>query len=90
MLERFLGRHRPDMVHASKLLDLANERLPRHFRIGPSHLMRADLDEEVLEKVWRYSVLPSIAEQFFDREAELESLSLDALRAVLAKREGGG
>jgi MoxR-like ATPase len=90
MLERFLGRHRPEMAYASKLLDLANERLPRHFRIGPSHLMRLDLDEGVLEKVWRYSVLPSIAEQFFDREDELEELSLVALRAALAKRQDGG
>lgn len=89
MLARFLARHRPEMGHAAKLLDLANQQLPRHFRIGPSHLMRLDLDETVLEKVWRYSVVPSIAEQFFDREDELEGLSLDALRGTLVKQETG-
>jgi MoxR-like ATPase len=90
MLSRFLQKHRPEMVHAAKLLDLANEKLPRHFRIGPSHLMRKDLDDAVLEKVWRYSVLPSIAEQFFDREEELDDLSLAALKSTLTKREAEG
>jgi 5-methylcytosine-specific restriction protein B len=89
MLRRFLERNRPDMAYVADLLDLANRNLPRHSRIGPSHLMRLDLDEEVLDRVWRFSVLPSIAEQFFEREDELEAtLSLHALRAQLARREG--
>lgn len=86
MLRRFLERHVPKMAYVADLLDAANERLPRHFRIGPSHLMRTDLDEATLERVWRYSVLPSIAEQFFDREDEMESLSLAALREAVAKK----
>ncbi len=91
MLRRFLERHRPEMAYVADLLDLANEHLPRHFRIGPSHLMRIDLDDDVLDRVWRYSVLPSIAEQFFDREEELQAtLSLSVLRASLAKRGGNG
>ena len=80
MLPRFLAKHTPGMAHVAKLLDLANEQLPRNFRIGPSHLMRTDLDESVLEKVWKYSVLPSIAEHFFEREEELAALSCDSKR----------
>jgi hypothetical protein len=89
MLRRYLAKNCPNMAYVADLLDLANEQLPRHFRIGPSHLMRVDL-EESLERIWKYSVLPSIAEQFFDREAEMnETLSLDALRRSLAQRQSG-
>lgn len=90
MLRRFLMRHRPEMIDVADLLDLANEQLPRHFRIGPSHLMRLDLDDDVLDRVWRFAVLPSIAEQFFDREDELNAtMSLPALRTALARRRAG-
>lgn len=80
MLERFLKEHRPNMVWVSKLLEKANKKVgDRNVAIGPSHFMRKDLDDNVLSRVWEYSVLPSIEEQFFGNATKLAEFKLDTL-----------
>lgn len=81
MLRAFLQKHRPELVWLADLLDRANAQLERHVRIGPSHLMRRGIDEPTARRVWKYAVLPSIAEQYFGREDELASLDFDVLKA---------
>jgi len=82
MLRRFLKEYRPEMLWVADVLDRANEKLnDRHSSIGPSHFMRNDLDEEVLRKVWRASVLPTLEEHFFGQSGRLKEFELDRLRA---------
>ena len=68
------------MAYVADLVDLANAKLPdRHLQIGPSHFMRADLDREKLELIWEHSVLPYIADQFYDEPDRLEEFDLTRL-----------
>ncbi len=53
----------------AKLLHELNARLDeRDFKIGPSYLMKEDADrQDGLERVWRYSILPLLVEQYYGR-----------------------
>lgn len=85
LLRRWLTDHRPSMVWVADLVDRANGMLDdRHLAIGPSHFLRADLDDEWLDLVWEHSVLPYLAEQFFGDEDRLVPFELDRLRRALA------
>jgi MoxR-like ATPase len=85
LLRRWLTDHRPSMVWVADLVDRANEMLDdRHLAIGPSHFLRADLDDEWLDLVWEHSVLPYLAEQFFGDEGRLVPFELARLRRALA------
>jgi 5-methylcytosine-specific restriction protein B len=91
MLRSYLASKRPDMVWVADVLDEANRRLAdRNVAIGPSHLMRPDLDDEVLARVWRFSVVPTIEEHFFGRPDRLQEFELTVLRdAVQSQRSRG-
>jgi len=81
LLRRYLKRERPAMAFVADLVDAVNDRLPdRQLAIGPSHFMRADLDDVVLERVWEHSVLPFLAEQFLGEEERLAEFELARLR----------
>jgi hypothetical protein len=45
--------------------------------------MRENLTEARLERIWRYSVLPYIAEQFYGETDRLEGFALDRLKKEL-------
>ena len=49
-----------DAVNAELLGDVGE-----HLLIGPSHFMRRDLRDHVLERIWTYNVFPLIEEQFW-------------------------
>lgn len=83
MLRGFLNEYVPTMAWLAKLLDQANTHLDRHMHIGPSHFMRRDLDEPLARRLWKHAVLPSIAEQYFGREAEMSELEFDSLKKVV-------
>jgi hypothetical protein len=72
------------MDWAADLLNKANDALgDRNVAIGPSHLMRDDLDDEVLDRVWRHSVLPTIEDHFFGEQDRAKDFDLEALRRSL-------
>jgi predicted Mrr-cat superfamily restriction endonuclease len=82
LLRRWLRRHKPDMEWIADVVDSANEKLgDRHAAIGPSHFMDDKLDDEWTERIWKHSVLPYLAEQFFGEEDRLDEFTLDALKA---------
>lgn len=82
MLRAFLARHSPSMVWVADLLDRANRLLDDpNIAIGPSHFMRRDLDEETARRIWKYSVLPSIAEHYFGDSARMQEFDFDVLRS---------
>lgn len=81
MLRGYLKANVPEMARAADLLDKANDLLgDRNMAIGPSHLMRADLDDEVLGRIWRHSVLPTIEDHFFGEQERAKDFTLKALR----------
>lgn len=81
MFSGFLNDRHPKMLWLADLLERANALLAdRNVAIGPSHFMRADLDETIARRVWEHSVLPTIRDQFFDDEARAEEFDFDLLR----------
>ncbi len=85
LLRRWLARHKPGMEWVADRVDAANALLgDRHAAIGPSHFMRRNLDDEWVQRIWEFSILPYIAEHLFGEEERLGEFSLD----VLAGRTG--
>jgi hypothetical protein len=81
LLRRWLIAKKPTMVWVADVVDHANAKLQdRHLAIGPSHFLREDLDDRIVEMVWKYSVLPYVAEQYFGNEEALSEFALEALK----------
>lgn len=89
LLRRWLRDHRPDMTWVAELVDRANRDLgERDFAIGPSHFLRADLDEAWVEEIWEHAVRPYIAEHFFGDEQRIEDFAFARLRGELRDAAG--
>lgn len=81
MLRGYLREHYGDaMDWVADVLDAANAKLDRNVSIGPSHFMRPDLDAEIVGRIWRHSVLPTIEEHYFGQQDRVAEFELDALR----------
>lgn len=84
VLTRYLASQYPELEWVADVLFEANRMLgDRNVAIGPTHFMRDALTEQVVARVWRYSVLPTIEEHFFGDAARLVDFKLDALRALV-------
>jgi 5-methylcytosine-specific restriction protein B len=80
VLRRWLTNNRPEMAHVADLVDKANAELPdRNLMIGPSHFMRKHLDQKWLERIWQYSIMPFIEEQFFGQTEAPKAFELSRL-----------
>lgn len=89
LLGRWLSRHKPDLLWIAAVVDRANSLLgDRHMAIGPSHFMRPNLDAIWIERIWKYSVLPYLEEQFFGEPAQVKRFELARLRE--SSEEPGG
>lgn len=85
LLRRWLEAHKPGLRWLADVVDEANRRLEdRDAAIGPSHFLREDLDQEVIEMVWEHAVLPHVEEQLYGQPDRLQEFSLDALYAAIA------
>ena len=83
LLGRWLAKNKPGFEWLAQVVENANRRLgDPHVAIGPSHFMRANLDDRWAELIWNHSILPTLQEHFFGREAELQQFAFDALRAA--------
>ena len=69
------------------LVSLANRKLNnKEAAIGPSYFMKKDgLDQEKLERVWEYNVIPYIEEQLYGSNLSLAEFELPKLRKELAQ-----
>jgi MoxR-like ATPase len=84
LLHRWLAREKPHLLWVAEVVDRANAELnDPDAAIGPSHFMRADLDEEWVELIWKHSILPYVEEHFFGQPDQLRRFELDVLRATL-------
>lgn len=88
LLSRWLAAREPPLPQdAARLLDALNNKITdQDGKIGPSYLMRKDLHTSPrgLARVWRYQILPLLAERHYGDGIDVEELyGLDALRAEL-------
>jgi len=87
VLERYLHRHarRDDRAHLLKALNQAIGTEGRDLQIGPSYLMRPDVDRPGgIERVWKYDLMPLLEEHYYghkSRETIHREFGLDAIRA---------
>lgn len=92
LLRRYLKRESPGMEWMADVVDRANELLrdDRHAAIGPSYFMKPDLDEDVVRRIWQYSVLPYTEECLFGQEEDrLADFDLDKLWKEVTADAGG-
>jgi hypothetical protein len=91
MLRRFLDENAPDMTFLADMLDEVNRRLDDpHASIGPSHFLLRDpraLTPATAEAIWTHSVLPALADRFFDTPGELRDYEY---QRVLSRLSGNG
>lgn len=88
VLRRFLDAKAPDMTFLADMLDDVNGQLnDPHASIGPSHFLLKDtrtLTEEKAEVIWTHSILPALADRFFDTPEELKRFGYQAVRSRTA------
>ena len=81
LLGRWLQRNKPDLVWLADVVDKANRLLDdRHAAIGPSHILKPNLDEDWIDLIWGHAVLPYLDEQLFGEEERLADFKLEVLR----------
>jgi 5-methylcytosine-specific restriction protein B len=85
LLRRFLDRKAPDMAFLAEMLDYVNWQLNDvHASIGPSHFLVKDtrtLTEDKAELIWNHSILPALADRFFDTPDELKRFAYQQVRS---------
>jgi hypothetical protein len=88
LLRRFLQQKAPDMVFLADMLDDVNQQLnDPHAAVGPSHFLVRDirtLTEEKAETIWNHSILPALADRFFDAPGELKRFGYHQVRTRTA------
>ncbi len=91
VLRRWLQTKQPEMEWVADVVERANELLKddRHAAIGPSYFMKDGLDEDMVERIWKHSVLPYIEERRFGGEEVDEEFDLDRLRRASAPADAG-
>lgn len=84
LLKRFLDANAPDMVYLAEMIDCVNKIVgDRHAAIGPSHFLTDDpraLTEEWAKQIWDHSVMPALADRFFDNPSEMSQFRYNAVR----------
>jgi 5-methylcytosine-specific restriction protein B len=91
VLARWLAANGQAGDERAELLRALNEVIgeeDRDFKVGPSYLMKPNLDRPgALERVWRYDLLPLLEEHYYGRltrPAVLDRFGLAAIRRRLA------
>ena len=69
------------MVEVADYLSYVNSKIVgEDFAIGFSYFMRNDLDETTLERIWQGSVLPALAEYYYNDPERLSLFSLSKVQ----------
>ena len=82
LLQRWLNvNEKTDLSWVADLVDAANSKLDeRDLAIGPSHFMKDDLDEEMVQRIWKRSIMPYIEDHYFDNPDRATEFTYDQLR----------
>ena len=74
------------MAFLADMLDYVNQQLnDPHASIGPSHFLFKDAQtftEDKAELIWNHSILPALADRFFDTPGELKQFAYQRIAAV--------
>jgi 5-methylcytosine-specific restriction protein B len=85
LLARWLSTEAPTMGRVATYLDRLNarlrERFGRNLQVGHSYFMVNDLDDAMLESIWKADIMPFLEDQLFGHEDELETFSLNAIQS---------
>jgi len=86
LLERWMAQHNPDFTWVAKVVDKANEILDDpNAAIGPSHFLKPNIDEELVTRIWNYTILPYLEDYYLgDRDIRSE-FALERLRSEAAE-----
>jgi MoxR-like ATPase len=83
VLRNWLEKNAPEVKWVADLVDNANRMLNNpDFAIGPSHFMKPNLDEALVRKIWRRSIIPYVEDVFFNRKEEVNKYDLDRVRTL--------
>ena len=85
VLRRWLRDKAPDMEWVADVVEQANDHLheDRHAAIGPSYFMKDGLNNDMVVRIWKHSVLPYIEERLYGQQEEVDKFKLDRLQAEL-------
>ncbi len=87
VLRRWIEKKSPGMEWVAGVVEEANKKLrvDRHAAIGPSYFMKDILDEDVVKRIWKHSVLPYIEERRFGGDEVTEEFDLERLRREVGR-----
>jgi 5-methylcytosine-specific restriction protein B len=84
LLGRFLEDNAPDMSYVAQMIDKVNDLIDdRNAGIGPSHFLVDNpetLNDEWAKEIWNHSILPALADRFFDKPSEMSQFAFDTIR----------
>lgn len=84
LLRRYLKENSLEtMEWVADLVDQANKELgeDRHAAVGPSHFMKLELNDAMVERIWEHGVLPYIEERLFGQGGDrMGDFALEKLR----------
>lgn len=80
-LRRYLAEQHPSMSWVADMVERVNDQLgDRNLAIGHSHFMKRDLTENQVERIWAFSILPYIEDNFFDSHEGAQAYAFDKVR----------
>ncbi len=89
LLSKWLAAQGSKLSWVAEVVALANRKLDEpDLAIGPSHFMVERLDEAMVRDIWRHSILPYLADHFFDAPGRLREFDLGLLRDELEGDRG--
>lgn len=90
VLRTYLGRQHPEYLWVADAVALANEKLDDPaVAIGPSHFIRADLDDAWIARVWDHGVMPTLEDHFYGQPDRLAQFQLDRIRQEVTGSDEG-
>ena len=92
ILHRYLSEKAPDMTYLADMIDYVNAEMgDPNTAVGPSHYMLSEvqsLNDKKAERIWRHSVLPALADRFYDAPGELSRFSYSTVKDAVSQDDG--
>ena len=77
------------MTYLAHMIDHVNAEMgDPNTAVGPSHFMLKEvqsLNDKKAERIWRHSVLPALADRFYDAPSELSRFSYSTVKDAVSQ-----
>ncbi len=84
VLRTYLQHRHESLVWVADAVDHINTKLADPAAsIGPSYFIREDLDVKIVERAWKYSIMPTLEEHFYGQPGRLQEFTLDQVRVAI-------